>query len=137
VLVSLLCLQDCLDCLHRLSGGVLCRHSCVGSSCQIDGIRNLALHIALYFGELNSVLRDSVNLDNNRSLAVVYSFFILAYVQRGLQIIERVVHGPRLEAYESDRYFAFPLALFGATEKEDTLVGGRGMSKIKPFAHRR
>jgi hypothetical protein len=84
----------------------------------------------MYFTELNSIFRSSDSMDNNKCLAIVYSFYIWAYVQRGLQIVDRLVMGSGPRSYASDRYLDISLALFGAMEKEDTLVGGRG-SKMK------
>jgi len=65
----------------------------------------------------------------------VYSLFIMAYVQRALQTMEEYLGVDRPSFGASAHYFDDTAALFGAMEKEDTLIGGKMWPRKKSLVH--
>ncbi|KAH6667853.1 hypothetical protein B0J14DRAFT_488902 [Halenospora varia] len=133
---SLVCLRSSLEALRAKNLGQLHASShqvCTISSCKIECISNLEMHVNLYVDELSRVLFRKDNKHNKRWwLSVFYSLCIQSYVRRG--IVELVkpenIENPSFLVHPAWQYLLLAVRLFIASSSTyDPLTGSVALAE--------
>lgn len=134
-MISMICLNGCLQALRLISAGLLQpsgHDECSSGGCEVHCIRELLACVRAYVDELSAVMFNKENMRDRRWwLSTFYSLCIQSYVRHSLLAIEKHLCFPDLddvsaEDLTSTQYLHLAAVLFtAASAKYDPLLGGQ------------
>ncbi|KAM7195931.1 hypothetical protein V8F20_007296 [Naviculisporaceae sp. PSN 640] len=135
VMISMICLNRCLQALRLISAGLLlpgAHDDCSAAGCEVHCIRELLACVRAYIDELSAVMFNKENMRDRRWwLSTFYSLCIQSYVRHSLLVIEKHLCFPDLDDVPAEdltgtQYLHLAAVLFtAASAKYDPLLGGQ------------